>query len=100
MSAVTLAFLGVVLAIIYGKRRDLAHVWETVTPPLWLGVLFGFLAALGQVFGVLLARPVMAADVDPVLMLPFIWFRTGVMPAWGAWIGAVLIVACSAVLVL
>jgi len=172
--SVTLAFLGVVLAIIYGKRRDLAHVWETVTPPLWLGVLFGFLAALGQAFGVLLARPVMAAGVDPVvaglvrvmaaalvfwasypfdrsrrnqpllpggrtlllvclnglfglgvgaalflwalelgsvakvailsattpvLMLPFIWFRTGVMPAWGAWIGAVLVVACSAVLV-
>ncbi len=38
-----LGFLGVVLAIIYGNRRDLAHIWEAVTPPRWVG-LMGILA--------------------------------------------------------
>ena len=33
-----LGFLGVVLVIIYGKRRDFAHIWEAVTPPLWAGL--------------------------------------------------------------
>jgi hypothetical protein len=35
----------------------------------------------------------------PVLILPFVWMRTGVVPAAGAWLGALLVVACSAVLV-
>jgi drug/metabolite transporter (DMT)-like permease len=172
--SVLLGFCGVVLAIIYGKRRDLAHIWEVITPPLWIGVMFGMMAALGQALGVLLVRPVMADGVDPVLaglvrvlvaalvfwasygvdrqqwrrplwpdrktllfvavnglfglgvgaafflealefgavakvtilsattpvlILPFVWMRTGVVPAAGAWLGALLVVACSAVLV-
>lgn len=172
--SVLLGFCGVVLAIIYGKRRDFAHIWEVITPPLWIGVMFGMMAALGQALGVLLVRPVMADGVDPVLagmvrvlvaafvfwasygvdrqqwrrslwpgrktllfvvmnglfglgvgaafflealefgavakvtilsattpvlILPFVWMRTGVVPAAGAWLGALLVVACSAVLV-
>ena len=174
MVAVFVGFGGVVLAIIFGKRRDLAHVWETVTPPLWLGVVFGLMAATGQAAGVLLVRPVMADGADPVmaglvrviiaaivfwatypfdrtqrgkpilpsgklagyvalnglfglgvgaamllqalefgsvakvailsattpvLILPIVWFRTKLMPAWGAWFGAGLVVLCSALLV-
>jgi drug/metabolite transporter (DMT)-like permease len=57
---------GVVLAVIYGKRRDLLHQWEDVTPPLWIGVVFGLMAAICQAFGVVFVRPVMAAGVDPV----------------------------------
>ncbi|MDH6298465.1 drug/metabolite transporter (DMT)-like permease [Agrobacterium fabrum] len=34
--------------------------------PLWLGVLFGLLAALSQAVGSLIARPVMASGVDPI----------------------------------
>lgn len=172
--AVLVGFLGVVLAIIFGKRRDLAHVWETVTPPLWLGIVLGLLAATGQAAGVLLVRPVMADGADPVmaglvrvmiaavvfwatypfdrtqrskpilpsgnlmayvglnglfglgigaalllqaleygsvakvtilsattpvLILPIVWFRTKLVPAWGAWLGAALVVLCSALLV-
>lgn len=173
--AVFIGFLGVVLAIIFGKRRDLAHVWEAVTPPLWLGIVFGLLAATGQAAGVLLVRPVMADGADPVmaglvrvmiaavvfwatypfdraqrgkpifpsgklmayvglnglfglgvgaalllqaleygsvakvtilsattpvLILPIVWFRTRLVPAWGAWFGAGLVVFCSALLVI
>ncbi|MGB1614052.1 MAG: EamA family transporter, partial [Candidatus Puniceispirillaceae bacterium] len=46
--AVLIGFCGICLAIIYGKRRDLLHVWETVTQPLWIGVGAGLIAALGQ----------------------------------------------------
>ena len=172
--AIGVGFAGICLAVIYGKRRDLLHVWETVTQPLWLGVLTGFLAALGQAIGVLLLRPVMAdggdpmmaslirvsvaagffwllwpfsrlqldkavyadkrlwlhilangffglsfgvylllaaletgrvADVailssfGPVMILPFVWYQTRSRPAWGAWLGAGLVVCSSALLV-
>ena len=173
--AIGVGFAGICLAVIYGKRRDLLHVWETVTQPLWLGVLTGFLAALGQAVGVLLLRPVMAAGGDPmmaslirvsvaacffwllwpfsrplldkvvyadkrlwlyivangffglsfgvylllaaletgrvadvtilssfgpVMILPFVWYQTRSRPAWGAWLGAGLVVCSSALLVL
>ena len=65
--AIFLGFCGICLAIIYGKRRDLLHVWETVTQPLWIGVGAGFIAALGQAGGVLLLRPIMEAGGDPMM---------------------------------
>ncbi len=168
--AVLLGFGGVVLAVVFGKRRDLLHKWESVMPPLWIGVVAGLLAAICQAFGVAFARPVMAAGVDPVavtlaravvgaavfwatlpfdrsrvgmpllprgkllaltglnglfglgvgaamlmaaletgnvatvtilssttpvMILPFIWARTGRMPAPAAWLGAILVVICT-----
>jgi drug/metabolite transporter (DMT)-like permease len=173
--AVLFAFIGICLAIIYGKRRDLMHVWEEVTPPLSLGILFGLLAALGQAISAIIMRPVMSDGLDPVmaslirvmiaalffwasypfdkaqhkkpilpdakmlvhvffnglfglgvgmalflkalesghvgivailtattpvLILPFVWARTRVMPAWGAWVGAFMVVVCASLLVL
>ena len=65
--AIILGFIGIVLAIVYGKRRDLAHVWEHITPPLWIGIVFGLLTALGQAFGVMIMRPVMEGDLDPAV---------------------------------
>ena len=168
--AVLFGFCGVVLAVVFGKRRDLLHQWEAVMPPLWIGVVAGLLAAICQAFGVVFARPVMAAGVDPVavtlaravvgaavfwatlpfdrsrvgmpllprgkllaltglnglfglgvgaamlmaaletgnvatvtilssttpvMILPFIWARTGRMPAPAAWVGAILVVICT-----
>ena len=168
--AVLLGFGGVVLAVVFGKRRDLLHKWESVMSPLWIGVVAGLLAAICQAFGVVFARPVMAAGVDPVavtlaravvgaavfwatlpfdrsrvgmpllprgkllaltglnglfglgvgaamlmaalktgnvatvtilssttpvMILPFIWARTGRMPAPAAWVGAILVVICT-----
>ncbi|MEC7438351.1 MAG: DMT family transporter [Pseudomonadota bacterium] len=168
--AVLLGFGGVVLAVVFGKRRDLLHKWESFMPPLWIGVVAGLLAAICQAFGVVFARPVMAAGVDPVsvtlaravvgaavfwatlpfdrsrvgmpllprgkllaltglnglfglgvgaamlmaaletgnvatvtilssttpvMTLPFIWARTGRMPAPAAWLGAILVVICT-----
>jgi len=57
---------GVVLAIVFGKRRSQLHTWEDVKGPLWIGIALGLLAAAGQAVGALIARPVMAGGVDPV----------------------------------
>lgn len=174
--AIALGFGGIVLAVIYGKRRDLAHIWEDITPPLWLGIVFGLLAALGQAIGVMMMRPVMEGGMDPavagffrvivavvvfwailpmermkgrwpkvfwpdrrlwihilgngffgmafgmalllkaletgsvavvsilsatspLMMLPFVWAKTRLIPPLGAWVGAILVVACSALLI-
>lgn len=64
LSAVTLAGIvvamtGVVLAIVFGKRKDQLHQWESVTGPLWMGVALGLAAALCQSIGALIARPIM-----------------------------------------
>jgi drug/metabolite transporter (DMT)-like permease len=61
--AVTVA--GVILAILFGKRRGQLHQWEAVRGRLWLGVATGLGAATGQALGSIIARPVMAAGVDP-----------------------------------
>lgn len=59
-------FLGVILAIRFGKRKSQLHHWESIKGPLWLGVGIGLIAALSQSVGSLIARPVMETGVDPV----------------------------------
>ena len=54
-----LKMTGVVLAIVFGKRKDQLHQWESVTGPLWVGIALGLAAALCQSVGALIARPVM-----------------------------------------
>ena len=56
---ISLVFFGVVIAIVYGKRRDQLHVWEAVRGPLSLGVLLGLGAALSQAVGTIIAAPVL-----------------------------------------
>jgi drug/metabolite transporter (DMT)-like permease len=65
--AICLGFAGICLAVLYGKRRDLLHVWEEITPPLWLGVGAGMCAAFGQAIGILILRPVMEGGADPMM---------------------------------
>jgi drug/metabolite transporter (DMT)-like permease len=64
---IALTVCGVVLAILFGKRRDQLHAWEAVKGPLWVGVAFGLGAATGQAVGSIIAKPVMAAGTDPFL---------------------------------
>ncbi len=82
--AIFIGFCGICLAIIYGKRRDLLHVWETVTKPLWIGIGAGFVAALGQAAGVLMLRPVMEAGADP-MMVSLIRVSAAACFFWLAW---------------
>ena len=61
-----LVAVGVVVAIVYGKRADQRHVWESVTGRLWVGVSIGLLAAFGQSVGSLLAKPALEHGTDAV----------------------------------
>ena len=62
---IAIVFAGVVMAIVFGKRRSQLSAWETVKGPMWIGVALGLVAALCQSVGSLIARPVMETGVDP-----------------------------------
>jgi drug/metabolite transporter (DMT)-like permease len=61
-----LAASGVALAVL-GRPRSNAHRLEVLNGALLIGILFGLGAALGQAVGSLIARPVLAAGLDPYL---------------------------------
>ena len=63
-AGVALTVAGVALAIL-GRPASGAHRLELVRGGLWIGVLFGLGAALGQAAGTLIARPYMAGGLDP-----------------------------------
>ena len=56
---ISLVFAGVIIAIVYGKRRDQLHVWESISGLLIVGVMLGLGAALAQAVGTIIANPVM-----------------------------------------
>lgn len=172
---IAITISGVLLAILFGKRRAQIHEWEKIKGPLWIGVGLGLAAATGQAIGSIIARPVMASGIDPalasllrvgiaaccltvltqlpfpalkpkkpftlkiafltaltgflslalgmtlllfalsggkvgivstisattpVIILPLLWLRTGERPANGAWLGALLVVAGMALIML
>ncbi|MBR2690478.1 MAG: DMT family transporter [Aquamicrobium sp.] len=65
IAGMALVVAGVLLAILFGKRRAQLHQWETVKGPLWIGVALGLGAATGQAIGSIIARPVMETGIDP-----------------------------------
>jgi len=64
-AALTLA--GVMTAMALGRRKDETHAWESDTGHVGTGVALALLAALCQAIGSLVAKPVMAMQVDPVM---------------------------------
>jgi drug/metabolite transporter (DMT)-like permease len=71
-AGIVLVFAGVLIAILYGKRRDQLHVWESINGLLIIGVLLGLGAALAQAVGTLVANPLMenpdlSARPDPIV---------------------------------
>ncbi|MFD9899358.1 DMT family transporter [Mesorhizobium sp. UC22_110] len=65
VAGMALVVAGVLLAILFGKRRAQLHQWEKVKGPLWIGVALGLGAATGQAIGSIIARPVMETGIDP-----------------------------------
>lgn len=57
---------GVMIAISFGSNKENTHPWEATHGALWLGLLFGVLAAVCQAAGSILAKPVMDQGVDPL----------------------------------
>lgn len=66
-AGILLTAAGVILAILFGKRRSTRHVWEAVKGPLWIGVALGLGAATGQAVGSIIAKPIMVSGIDPFL---------------------------------
>ncbi len=62
-----LTLAGVMLAIVLGRHKDETHAWEADHGHVGLGVVLALLAALCQAVGSLIAKPVMALQVDPVM---------------------------------
>jgi drug/metabolite transporter (DMT)-like permease len=58
---------GVMLAIILGRRKNETHAWEADLGHVGLGVAMAILAAVCQAIGSLIAKPVMATQVDPIM---------------------------------
>ena len=61
-----LIMLGVILSIIFGKRRDQIHQWEEIQGPLYIGVGLGLTAGLCQAIGAILAKPALESGADPI----------------------------------
>ena len=63
-AGVALCATGVAICVL--GRAPSNHL-ERVQGPIWQGIAFGLLAALGQASGSLIARPAMAAGLDPMV---------------------------------
>lgn len=57
---------GVMVAIVWGRRDDETHRWENTQGALWVGVVMGLLAAVGQAVATLMIKPLMSTGVDAV----------------------------------
>jgi drug/metabolite transporter (DMT)-like permease len=62
----SLTIAGVMAAILFGQRKSETHAWETDRGHPGVGIALGFLAALCQSIGTVIAKPVMAGDMDPI----------------------------------
>jgi drug/metabolite transporter (DMT)-like permease len=65
VAGIAVVFTGIIVAIIFGKRRSQLGTWEEIKGSLPLGVALGLAAGACQAVGSLIARPVMEAGVDP-----------------------------------
>ncbi len=66
LAGIAAVLCGVVIAIIWGKRKSQLHRWEEVQGLVWIGVALGLISALGQAVGSLVVKPALEAGVDPI----------------------------------
>lgn len=62
-----LTLAGVMLAIVLGRHKNETHAWEADNGRVGVGILLALVAALCQAVGSLIAKPVMAQQVDPIM---------------------------------
>lgn len=63
----TLVVGGVMTAILLGRRKGEDHDWETNRGHVGVGIALGLMAALCQALSSLIAKPVMASGIDPIV---------------------------------
>jgi len=61
-----IVFIGVVIAIAYGSSNNNDHRWEKIEGSLFIGIIFGILAALCQAIGLIMMKPILDAGADPI----------------------------------
>ncbi|MCT4656427.1 MAG: DMT family transporter [Cohaesibacter sp.] len=66
LTGTLLVIAGVMLAIMFGKRKDQLHKWENIQGILWIGIIWGLIAAAGQAVGSLIIKPVLLEGGDPI----------------------------------
>lgn len=86
---VTLAFLGLILAITFRDNQSNLHRWEQTVGALWIGVALGLFAATAQAIGSIVVRPVLQSGADPVAVSAArigisALFLTGLVRFWTA----------------
>ena len=64
---IALVAAGIALAILFGHRGKATEGLEAIKGSLWVGVAIGLGAALGQAGGIIVARPLMQAGIDPFM---------------------------------
>jgi drug/metabolite transporter (DMT)-like permease len=64
----------------------------------FFGLSFGVFLLLKALETGNVAEVTILSATSPVMILPFIWYKTGRCPAWGAWLGALLVVASTTLL--
>lgn len=62
----SLVMLGVILSIIFGKRRDQIHQWEEIHGSIVVGVGLSLMAGFCQAVGAIIAKPTLEAGANPV----------------------------------
>jgi len=62
---------GVMTATIFGRAKNNAHLWEKSSGALFLGIVFGLLAAICQAVGAVLVKPALARGLDPIVASMF-----------------------------
>jgi drug/metabolite transporter (DMT)-like permease len=67
LAGAILTLSGVMLAMALGRHKDETHAWELDQGHVGAGVALALVAALCQALGSLIAKPVMAQQVDPIM---------------------------------
>ena len=70
-----IVFIGVIIAIIYGTSKSNEHRWEKIEGSIKIGIIFGILAALCQAIGIIIMKPILDQQADPIASAAI---RTGV----------------------
>ena len=70
-----IVFIGVIIAIVYGTSKSNDHRWEKIEGSINIGIIFGILAALCQAIGIIIMKPILDQEADPIASAAI---RTGV----------------------
>ena len=65
----------------------------------FFGMAFGMALLMKALETGSVATVSILSSTAPLMMLPFVWFQTRLIPPLAAWIGAILVVMCSILLV-